>query len=214
MKNVLKVFAVVLVVFCMMVSCSKKASSSGSGGGSSNDTASSSGSSGGSSSAAAVSSDNSLKNVVGRIEHGKDDTIFNNWAGIPWAALGLSAAPSEPAGGKLETAFLDESGIPYIFISNVSRAAYENLCHEIEAGFNKEGDIGSHVFDPYLSYWKFDGWNECYEIFLSSKIVEAFALHNDKWEDSQFMRYYTFRIYYYGSPVNGVVMTIFSEAIL
>ena len=37
MKNVLKVFAVVLVVFCIVVSCSKKTGGSGSSGGSSND---------------------------------------------------------------------------------------------------------------------------------------------------------------------------------
>jgi len=38
MKNVLKVFVLVLVVFCMVISCSKNAGSSGSSGGSSNDT--------------------------------------------------------------------------------------------------------------------------------------------------------------------------------
>jgi len=220
MKNVLKVLVLVLLVFCMVVSCSKNAGSSGSSGVSaSNDTdGGSSGSSGGGSSASAAGSDNSFKNVVGGIEHEKDDIVFFNWAGIPWADFGLSAAPAEPAGGKFETAFLGSDKQPYIFISNVSKAAYEGLCSEMEAAFDKEGGINR--YDPrdwYLNkVLKFDNWEECYEIFLGSEMVGASALRrgSGEWEDSEYVLLYKLRIYYYGSPVNGVVMTIFSEAIL
>jgi len=223
MKNLLKVFVLVLVVFCMVVSCSKNTGSSGSGGGSSNDTdgsgtaAGSSGSSGGGGSAAAVSSDNFFKNVMGSIDNGKNEIIPNNWAGIPWADFGLSAAPSEPSGGKLEAAFItpaDKS--PYIFISNVSRAAYEKLCREIEAGYSKEGDINSNAFDFYLlANLKLKKWDECYEIDLGSKLVKGSALRQGEWDDEAHRQEINeFRIYYYDSPVNGVVMTLFSEIIL
>jgi len=218
MKKVLKVFVLVLIVLCMVVSCSKKAGSSNNADGSevivsSND--GSNGSSGGSSSAAAVSSDNSLKNVVGKIEHGKDDIIFNNWAGIPWTDFGLSAVPAEPLGGKFETAFLRADKLPYIFISNVSKAAYESLCREMEDKFNKEGSINSdQAYDWYLRRLDFDHFDDCYEISLgySYEIVDFYQ--GDRVDtDSTLTTIYTFRVYHYDSPVNGVVMTLFSESI-
>ena len=229
MKNVLKVFVLVLVVFCMVVSCSKKAGSSGSGGGSSNDadgseviassndTAGSGNASAGSGSTSAAGNDNTIRNVVGGIEHEKDDIVFFNWAGIPWTDFGLSAAPAEPSGGKFETAFLRSDKQPYIFISNVSKAAYEGLCSEMEAAFDKEGEINRYnPYDWYLDELKFDNWEECYEILLGTEMVGASALRrgSGEWEDSEYVLLYKLRIYYYGSPVNGIVMTIFSEAIL
>ena len=224
MKNVLKVFVLVLVVFCMVVSCSKNASSSGSSGGSSNDADGSevivssndgsSVSSGGGSSTAAVSSDNSLKNAVGKIKHDKEDVIFNNWAGIPWTDFGLSSAPAEPAGGKLEAAFTNKVGTPYIFLSNVSRAAYESLCREMEAGLNKEGSRNTIAIGWFQLNLGLDDFDDCYQIMLRIENVDSFALYKDEWEASHFLRDFYFRIYYYGSPVNGIVMTIQSESYL
>ena len=172
MKNVLKLFAVVLVVSCMFVSCSKNVSSSGSSGGNSNDTdgggSGSSGGGSGSSSAAAVSSNNSLKNAVGNIKHGKDDIIFNNWARIEWAAFGIDTVPAEPPGGKFEGAFVSAEG-PFVFMSNISRAAYESICREMEAAFDKEGSITNGDY-WYVSNLKLGDWDECFEISLGSKL--------------------------------------------
>ena len=231
MKNVLKVFVLVLVVFCMVVSCSKKADgSSGSSGGNSNDTDGGGSTAAGSSSAvagsgsAAVSSDNSLKNAVGKIEHGKDDTIFNSWAEIEWAAFGLSAAPAEPSGGKLEAAYIIKNGYPYIFLSNISRAAYEKLCREMEAEYNKEGEIYDSSWDN-VSYGF--GLVDCDERFDIYNIPvgathETVELHlgddsgNDirVYENYELTIVYTLSIYYYDSPLNGVIMTLFSESIM
>ena len=223
MKNILKVFMLVLVVFCLVVSCSKKAGSSNNADGievivSSND--GSSGSSGGGSSAAAVSSDNSLKNAVGKIKHDKDDVIFNSWAEIEWADFGLSAAPAEPSGGKLETAYISNK-MPYIIISNVSRAAYEKLCREMEAGFNKEGEFYGSSWGGYLLDLGLDACDERFDIPLGYSF-ESVELHlgddfgNDirVYEDYGLTTEYTFRIYYYDSPINGVIMTVFSESIM
>ena len=223
MKNVLKVFALVLVVLCMVVSCSKKASSSGSSGVSaSNDTdGGGSGSSGGSSSAAAVSSNNSLKNAVGKIEHGKDDTIFNSWAEISWTDFHLAAAPAEPAGGKLETAYKDRAGWHYIFISNVSRAAYEKLCREMEAEYNKEGEIYDSAWDNVSYIFGLVDCDERFDIPVGAT-HETVELHlgddsgNDirVYENYELTTVYTLSIYYYDSPVNGVIMKLSSESIM
>jgi len=218
MKNVLKVLVLVLIVFCMVVSCSKKAGSSNNADGievivSSND--GSSVSSGGSSSASAAGNDNTIRNVVGGIEHEKDDIVFFNWAGIPWADFGLSAAPAEPAGGKFETAYITKYGYPYIFISNVSKAAYEKLCREMEAGFNKEGEINENVRDGFIFDLGLDRCDERFDIPFGAIHRTADLYAGDRvYIDQDITRFYTFRIYYYDSPVNGIIMTLFSESML
>ena len=219
MKNVLKVFVLVLVVSCLFVSCSKKASVSASNdtGGSGSTAAGSSGSTAaGSSNASAAGSDNTIKNAVGRLHHQSGEIVFNSWADIPWTGFGLSAAPVEPSGGKLETAFFYNE-TPFIAMSNISKAAYENLCHEIEAGFNIKGEgyEGDLELDQVLYSLEINKLDAIFTIHLDSKLVNATALLLDEWDDKAFHSEDTsFRIYYFGPPANGIIMTTFKYSYL
>ena len=84
MKKVLKVFALVLVVSCLFVSCSKNTSSSGSSGGSSNDTDGSGGVAAGSSNDAGGSSNTATGGSNSDAKKGIKITVTNlsDWGRI------------------------------------------------------------------------------------------------------------------------------------
>ena len=160
----------------------------------------------------------SFSNLVSSIELGRNDTQYNSWDEIPWSNFGLTISPQLPSGGKLELAAKVRRSreTPILFISNVTETSFESFCNEISSVYNNVGTINNQVSDQYLYDLDFPNWDECYEISLGHDMRIADVLHESGTIDRGVFisTSYYLRIYYFGSPNNGIFMRIVADSYL
>ena len=84
----------------------------------------------------------------------------------------------------------------------------------MEAAYNKEGRINWPAYDWYLGRMGFEDPDDSYEIpFGTTYDTVDLYIGGDKVDrDQNLTTIYHFRIFYYGSPVNGISLSIDSES--